>query len=442
MAAREFTEVARLPAVPAEAAVYAEGWQSWSPTSVYGWGDRQPTAVDARQQALGYRAGRPGPSRGWQGEGLLAARPGHDEPVAVFAAGSPVDVPSIRAVPDGDSLRVLADGPVCITEHPASVPLDAALAAFGADFHADQSPAPTATVGPRRHAPTAWCSWYRYFTDVTAADVRRNLDLVAELDLPVEVVQIDDGYQRGIGDWLAFDDRFGDLPGLVADIRREGRRAGIWLAPYLAGAGSTTAREHPEWLLPEVWAGRNWDQELRVLDVGKPAAAEHLSGVIAEFRSVGIDYFKLDFLYAGALPCPGESDRSALERYRAGLQLIRDSAGAEAFIVGCGAPMLASVGLVDAMRISPDVATYREPPSGDLSAPSLRSALSSGPPRAWTNEVLWWADPDCLIARAQMPERDRWAAWVGSLGGLRSVSDALDELDEDGLALVRGYLGA
>ena len=33
---------------------------------------------------------------------------------------------------------------------------------------------------------------------------------------------------------------------------------------------------------------------------------------------MGIDYFKLDFLYAGALAGPGESDRSALERYRWG----------------------------------------------------------------------------------------------------------------------------
>ena len=88
-------------------------------------------------------------------------------------------------------------------------------------------------------------------------------------DLPVDVVQIDDGYQRGIGDWLDADPRFGDLRAVVAAIRGEGRRAGIWLAPFLVGARSALAAAHPEWLLPEAWAGSNWGQELRVLDISR-----------------------------------------------------------------------------------------------------------------------------------------------------------------------------
>ena len=119
MAGREFAEVARLPVDPGEASVYAEGWQSWSPTCAYRWDDRQPVAVDARQAALGYRAGHPGPvQHGWQGEGLLAIRTAIHGPVVVVAAPSATDVPSIRALAEGDVLRVLADGPVTIVEHP------------------------------------------------------------------------------------------------------------------------------------------------------------------------------------------------------------------------------------------------------------------------------------------------------------------------------------
>ncbi|MFM2438227.1 MAG: Alpha-galactosidase, partial [Actinomycetota bacterium] len=201
------------------------------------------------------------------------------------------------------------------------------------------------------------------------------------------------------------------------------------------------ALEHPEWLLHDVSAGSNWNQSLRVLDIARPAAADHLSRVIGELSGLGFDYFKLDFLYAGALSGgAGGSDSAALESYREGLRLVREAAGPDAFIVGCGAPTVASVGLVDAMRISPDIATHVDPANGDLSAPALRSALFSGNGRAWQNRTLWWADPDCLIARPEMPEREAWAAWVTSVAGLRSISDDLGALDEAGLSLIRDYL--
>lgn len=430
-----FVEVAHLQVDPDAVLVYAEGWQSWSPTSLYRWRDPQPRPVDARQEALGYRVGRPPPTSGWQAEGLLAVQPAVGAAVVVISAESPVEVPSVRAVPDGNTLRVLADGPVVVDAAESPEGIEGALRRWGTGFR--QRFAAPADIPP---APTVWCTWYRYYLQVTADHVRANLDHMSELALPIDVVQIDDGYQRGLGDWLDFDPGFGDLPRLVADIRGAGRRAGIWLAPFLVGDESRLAEEHPEWLRHDVSAGSNWNQNLRVLDVAQPAAADYLSRVVGELSGLGIDYFKLDFLYAGALPGAGRSDSAALESYREGLRLVREAAGPDAFIVGCGAPTVASVGLVDAMRISPDIATHVDPAGGDLSAPALRSALFSGKGRAWQNRTLWWADPDCLIARSEMPEREAWAAWVTSVAGLRSISDDLGELDEAGLALIRGYL--
>ena len=62
-------------------------------------------------------------------------------------------------------------------------------------------------------------------------------------------MQIDDGYQAEIGDWLT--------PvrpvRLLARHRRPhpgaGRRAGIWVAPFFVGERSATLAEHPEWLI-------------------------------------------------------------------------------------------------------------------------------------------------------------------------------------------------
>src|SRR3990172_4924507 len=51
---------------------------------------------------------------------------------------------------------------------------------------------------------TGWCSWYYYWQRVSKDDILTNLERLAGLrdELPLEVVQIDDGYQAGIGDWL------------------------------------------------------------------------------------------------------------------------------------------------------------------------------------------------------------------------------------------------
>ena len=187
-------------------------------------------------------------------------------------------------------------------------------------------------VAPVRPAPTVWCSWYRYFTRITEADVIENLDSMAQLDLPIDVVQLDDGYQTGIGDWLSWSGRFPSLGEMAARIRGQGRRAGIWVAPFLVGADSRLAVERPEWLVPGVWAGWNWEQDLAVLDTTHPGAREYLAEVFSTLRGLGFDYFKLDFLYAGALPGPRSAGLTPVAAYRDGLALIREAVGADAYL--------------------------------------------------------------------------------------------------------------
>jgi alpha-galactosidase len=46
-------------------------------------------------------------------------------------------------------------------------------------------------------------------------------------------------------------------------------------------------------------------------------------------------------------------------------------------------------------------------------------------------------DPDCVVARPSYSQRERWARAAQRLGGLRSFSDRLADLDPWGLATVR-----
>lgn len=354
----------------------------------------------------------------------------------MFAAPSASGpIPSIRAERRGGAVVVTADGPVEHLHLPSATGWEEALARWGDRFAA------AAGAGPPRPPPTVWCSWYHYFTGVTQADVEENLHALDELELPVDVVQIDDGFQAEIGDWLLLSDRFASLADVVTDIHRHGRRAGIWVAPFLLGARSATLAAHPDWVVGGADPGSGWGQRLHALDVTHPGAEAYLREVFGALRATGVDYFKIDFLYAGAM----DGGRAAgpvggVEAYRHGLRVIREAIGPDAYLLGCGAPILPSVGLVDAMRVGPDIAHHVEPSDGDLSQPSQRAAARNSRARAWQQGRFWVNDADCLVAGPHVERRAEWAAVVEACSGLRSSSDRLLGLDEWGLATTRRLL--
>jgi alpha-galactosidase len=290
-----------------------------------------------------------------------------------------------------------------------------------------------------------WCSWYHYFTDVTQADMSENIAAIAELDLPVEVIQLDDGYQSEIGDWLTLSERFDSLAEMVARITDTGRRAGIWIAPFLAGARSRLVADHPDWLISDadgpVPANHNWDQDTYGLDPTHPGVQAYLAEVFGHFLDLGFDFFKTDFLFAAALDGGRHAGLSPVAGYRQGLDGIRQAIG-DAYLLGCGAPILPSVGKVDAMRVGPDTAPHFEPEGGDQSLPSGRAAIATSTARAWQHGRFWINDPDCLLARPAVQNREALAACIAEVGGLRASSDRIADLDDWGLARTRQLLGS
>jgi alpha-galactosidase len=437
-----FEPVAELAMDPVEGRVFEHGWQSWTPTTTYR-PDDPPIRPHGDAAALMHAGpGTQPPPDVFQGDGVLAILPALGDPVHVIAGTDPLAATVVRAARlTAERWRITANGPVEHRVDAGPGGIDGALARWADDAAAAVS------IPPIRRAPTVWCSWYQYFDRVTEADILENLETIDRLRLPVDVVQIDDGYQADIGDWLVSSPRFPSVPALIRTIRSAGRRAGLWIAPFLVGARSDLAARHPDWLVrgphgtdgPLV-AGRHWGQALHALDTTHPGARAHLQDVVTTFRAWGVDFLKIDFIYAGALPGRRHVDLPPLAAYRDGVALIREALGA-GYLLGCGAPIAPSLGLVDAMRISPDTGPDYEPADGDLSAPSSRSAIVTGRARAFQHGRFWVNDPDCLIVRPAVQEREAWAAHVARYGGLRASSDRLADLDEWGLAMTREILG-
>ena len=240
--------------------------------------------------------------------------------------------------------------------------------------------------------------------------------------------------RRGGAGRRRLEPRAGRGPRALPRLRRRGDRApgrpgarhgsaGRALAGPVPRRGADPARQdHPDWLVGE--AGLNWGQDLRGLDLTHPGVQDLLRTHLERLVGLGVDYLKLDFLYGGAVPGARHSGASPVEAYRTGLELVREAVGPDVYLVGCGAPLLPSVGLVDAMRTSPD--TFHA--GGEDGSRGLRGLMPMVA-RAWQHGRLWSTDPDCLVARPAYALREPWAEAVRTYGGLRSVSDRVAELD-------------
>jgi alpha-galactosidase len=293
---------------------------------------------------------------------------------------------------------------------------------------------------------SGWCSWYYYFQGISEGEVLANLDyLVANPEvLPVEYVQIDDGYQAEIGDWLTANEKFPrGMKHLAQEIHNRGYKAGLWLAPFIAGARSKLFAEHPDWLVRRTGGPAialiNWDQTCYALDLTHPAVIAWLDEL---FRTIcddwGYDYVKIDFIFAGAVDgVRHDPNVTRAQAYRRGLEAIRDAAG-NRFVLACGNPMGPSVGLVDGARIGPDVAPYWHPFSraesrSTLSDPSALNSIRNTITRFWMHGRLWTNDPDCLLVRETDTalagdEVRALATVIGLSGGMVLSSDKLPKL--------------
>ncbi len=254
----------------------------------------------------------------------------------------------------------------------------------------------------KRQNPVGWSSWYQYFLDFDYNKMLSDLNL--SNGYGYEVFQIDDAWEKDIGDWEA-NDKFPELDVLASKIKEHGYIPGIWLAPFSVAETSKLYKEHPDWVVKDkdgkpVVAYENWNKKIYALDTTNPEAKEWLKNLFVNLKNAGFDYFKIDFLFAGAIQGERYDNVSPIEAYRTGMAVIRESVG-DSFILGCGAPLLPSVGYVDGMRISADTAPYWDVNGPDIGYPNAYYALRNVITRSFMNNVLWWNDPDCLMLRRQ-----------------------------------------
>jgi alpha-galactosidase len=304
-----------------------------------------------------------------------------------------------------------------------------------------------------------WCSWYNLYAYITEENLLEHLKGVKQAverdGLPMHIFQIDDGFTPEMGDWLDVKPQFprGMKP-LIDDIRAAGFTPGLWIGPFMVGNRSRLYREHPDWVVIDRQTNKplihmqllgefRWhkrSEEYYVLDATHPDAFEYLRQVFRTWRHEwGAEYFKTDFMEFGSAHGPDRAiyhqpGMTRIALWRKVAEMIREEIG-DALWLGCGCPLWASVGLVDAVRIGRDVGVQWEGES--LAAQSL---LRDQATRNFANSILWQADPDCILIREQHhklteAEVRSLALYAGMSAGLVTTSDDLADLSPERLRL-------
>lgn len=313
---------------------------------------------------------------------------------------------------------------------------------------------------------TGYCSWYYFYSTFSSDDLCGVVPALADKRavFPCRYVQIDDGYQTHHGDWLDRHDKWKlTLEETAAMVRREGFVPGIWLMPFLATTASNLFRDHRDWFVRggdgEPYVMKGWspppDHHWVCLDATRPEVCDHLASVFRKLAGMGFGYFKLDGT-GMSLPAGRRHDPRAtpLSAYRQGMRAIREAVP-EAVILGCGTPFLATLGLVDLVRVSPDTAAKWQAwglPTEEKTAapvvnepcnfgvPCLRNALHYSLAKWWMADRWFRIDPDAILARDERTEltagEARLSVLLAIVTGVAITSDHVGRMGAGRLELL------
>lgn len=418
--------------------VYRNGQNSWSPS---GWRriDEQPLRVDnpVRRQTAD--------DSDW------------DDTVRHHSSWMLVLTDSTRALLlgclEGDTPRLHADQDVLAAWTETNEPGDWVLIS-GQDEDAVMSRYRDLLADrygtPQQNPGKVWSSWYSFYENISHGDLER---IVPELSsFGIDTVQLDDGWEKMVGDWEPNAKFVAGMRETASLITDHGMRPGIWIAPFIALPSADIVQRNPQMVLRStdgspVIAGSNWGSGYYTFDFTRRDAQDFLTETIGRaVHDWGFSYLKLDFINAGAVAGVRSQEIDREAAYRSAMETVRRAAGPDTYILGSGAPIFPSLGLVNAVRTGPDVAPmWDNYASDDPSDAMARNAVFNGVNRLWMKGLVG-LDPDVVYFRRQRnllnAEQMQWLQDCAVLSDFRAVSDPPEWLDAEEREAMREFFTA
>lgn len=256
---------------------------------------------------------------------------------------------------------------------------------------------------PRVKRQCGYTTWYNYYTGVTEKIVNRDLDAIAKLDTKIDIFQIDDGYERTVGDWLEPDKKKfpSGMKAAADNIHNNGMLAGLWLAPFAVTPKSHIFKNHKDWLVRNEkgkyhFASHNWGG-FYALDIYNEEVRSYIRKVFDTILSDwGYDMVKLDFLYAcSIIPIHGKSRGEIMCD---AMDFLRECCD-DKIILGCGVPLAPAFGKVDFCRIGADVGLKWQSKPFSREDVSTQNTLMNTIFRRHLDGRAFLNDPDVFLLR-------------------------------------------
>ncbi|AEF85385.1 alpha galactosidase [Treponema primitia ZAS-2] len=316
--------------------------------------------------------------------------------------------------------------------------------------------------------PGGYESWYNHYTNINEKLILGDLENLGKTENIIKlhyldskkpvVFQIDDGWEKAVGEWEINYKRFPQgLAPVASQIEQAGYIPGLWFAPFLVIKKARIFREKPEWVLREkpggkpVVAGFNhlWDKQYYCLDISREDVLDYLGGLIN--RAVdewGFRYLKLDFLYTGLFNGAFANPGSPHEHYRRACAVLTGRSatrtGLPVAYLGCGLPLGPSYRRFPLSRIGADTKAEWDwklvKCLGHTGRPSAYINLMDTIGRSFMNGSVYINDPDVIFLRSQncrltANEKELIALVNFLLAGQIMFSDNPLQLSPDDLAL-------
>ena len=326
--------------------------------------------------------------------------------------------------------------------------------------------------------PAGWLGWswvdplnIERYEDVVRRNVSAIRKRLAGHDIEYVWVSLGNLEGRLPGNWLDWNrNAFPSGPeALSRDLEAQKFHLGLWAGAFWLAARSPHAAALQDALLlfegkPAGYAHRDLGL-MNFLDPTHPKTQAMLRDVFTTYRKWGVRYYMIDFMNAisgsayGQFANDGYSDRTVIrgpQAWREGLQIIRESAGPDTYLLASSGPTLPAIGLMDAVRAGNDYGEGRAldgpakgfyPGTFVIDKPDFWTshslALKALAGYFFTDHKLFLADSGNVLTVDQpMPlnEAQVRATFFGINGSPLMLGDDIDRIGEERLSMIRRVL--
>lgn len=333
---------------------------------------------------------------------------------------------------------------------------------------------------PQSHFPmpklTGWNTWDYYLDKITPADIFENVSALKDMPFAdaLDYIVIDDGWQRGWGDWRENETFSCGLSCIAERIRQAGFTPGIWMAPVGIREDVSVFSEHRDWLCRNAQGELLFEMGLYYLDPTHPDAARFILDQYRYQYQAGFRLFKMDYV-SPLLHVKRFYDQTATP-YGVLAELVRrvkEATGPDAVILGCSLPLECGADIAPSMRIAVDIHNHfshavwiaqslawswmhnNRTTRIDPDFIVVRGAETADEPLCWPggkrNDFLpppraQQTDRDCFKSRWRhgdqfnAAEAETWANLVAISGGNLFLSDRMSVLNQRGIDIIQHAL--